>query len=223
MTSIAAFFDLDGTLTHTNAIHYYFDFAKQDVSPLQQWWVTGKLASQIPYYFLLDQVDRSRFNHAFYQNYRGFSVTDCQQWGQHYAQQILKQQLFPEALACIEQHRALGHQIFLVSGSLEFVVTPLAEYLNAMALATRLVIHNGQYTGQIAGAPVVGEEKVRVMRAIAQSGGIDLTQSYAYSDSKADLAMLQCVGNPTAVNPDARLNRIAQENHWPIRVWRRLK
>ena len=34
--------------------------------------------------------------------------------------------------------------------------------------------------------------------------GLDLAQSYAYSDSESDLPMLRAVGHPVAVNPDAR-------------------
>jgi alcohol-forming fatty acyl-CoA reductase len=219
MASIAAFFDLDGTLVPTTAIHYYFDLARQEANLLQCAWITGKLLSQIPYYFLLDQIDRRQFNHAFYRNYQGHSVSYCQQWSQHYFQQFLQHQLFPEAIACIQQHQALGHEIIVVTGSLDFVVAPLAQYLNATALATCLENHNGQFTGHIAGAPLIGEEKSQSMRAIAQSQNIDLTQSYAYSDSRTDLDMLQTVGNPTAVNPDATLNRIAQERHWSIQNW----
>ncbi len=39
---------------------------------------------------------------------------------------------------------------------------------------------------------------------MAAKRGIDLSESYAYSDSESDLPMLELVGNPVAVNPDSR-------------------
>ena len=47
----------------------------------------------------------------------------------------------------------------------------------------------------------------------------DLGQCYAYSDSASDLPMLEAVGHPVAVNPDAKLERIAHHNGWPIVVF----
>ena len=54
------------------------------------------------------------------------------------------------------------------------------------------------------------------MNEIARWDGLDLGQCYAYSDSASDLPMLQAVGHPVAVNPDARLARHARSNGWPI-------
>jgi len=48
---------------------------------------------------------------------------------------------------------------------------------------------------------------------LAAREGIDLAQSYAYSDSESDLPMLQTVGHPVAVNPDAALARVARESN----------
>lgn len=219
MRSTAAFFDVDGTLINANAVNYYLDLATHGVSPLRQGWMTARLAAKIPYYLLLDRIDRDRFNHAFYQNYRGFYLDDCQQWSQRYFHQVLESKLFPAALACIAQHRAAERQIILVTGSLDFIVAPLAEFLGATALSTRLEIQAGQFTGRLVPPSLAGAGKVRCMQDLAHTQGIDLAQSYAYGDSKADLAMLQAVGNPVAINPDARLNRVALDRGWPIESW----
>ncbi len=52
---------------------------------------------------------------------------------------------------------------------------------------------------------------------MAVKEGIDLANSYAYSDSITDLPMLELVGNPVAVNPDRELTRIAREREWETR------
>jgi hypothetical protein len=45
--------------------------------------------------------------------------------------------------------------------------------------------------------------------------GLELTESYAYSDSITDVPMLRAVGNPVAVNPDRELARLARDEGWP--------
>jgi len=56
---------------------------------------------------------------------------------------------------------------------------------------------------------------------MAERSGIDLTKSFAYSDSVTDLPLLQAVGNPVAVNPDKELRKAAEEHGWPIRDFHR--
>src|SRR5438874_271815 len=59
------------------------------------------------------------------------------------------------------------------------------------------------------------------MKEIAEREGIDLSGSYAYSDSMTDLPMLEAVGHPVAVNPDRELRREAERRGWQIRDFRR--
>jgi len=59
------------------------------------------------------------------------------------------------------------------------------------------------------------------VRSLAERRGIDLGGSYAYTDSIADLPMLEAVGHPVAVNPDKELRKQAEERGWDIRDFRR--
>jgi hypothetical protein len=54
------------------------------------------------------------------------------------------------------------------------------------------------------------------MRALADSEGLDLSESSAYSDSYTDLPMLEAVGHPVAVNPDRVLAKVAKEREWEV-------
>jgi phosphoserine phosphatase len=44
----------------------------------------------------------------------------------------------------------------------------------------------------------------------------DLAHTFFYTDSHTDLALLEHVGYPVAVNPDIRLRRLAQRRGWPV-------
>ena len=54
------------------------------------------------------------------------------------------------------------------------------------------------------------------MRELAEARGLDLEESWAYSDSASDLPMLRAVGNPVVVNPDRELALVAQAEAWQI-------
>jgi phosphoserine phosphatase len=81
---------------------------------------------------------------------------------------------------------------------------------------------DGLYTGRLAGPFAYREGKPKVMRELAEREGIDLEQSYAYSDSESDLPMLRAVGHPVAVNPDGPLARVAREEGWDVLRFDRL-
>jgi hypothetical protein len=70
-------------------------------------------------------------------------------------------------------------------------------------------------------------EKALAIKQLAERQGIDLSESYAYSDSESDLPMLEVVGHPVAVNPDRELGRVARERGWQVlrfdRLGRRLR
>jgi phosphoserine phosphatase len=82
---------------------------------------------------------------------------------------------------------------------------------------------DGVYTGRPTGLFVYRAQKAQAIRELAEREGIDLSASYAYSDSESDLPMLRAVGHPVAVNPDAALARIAREEGWPVLHFDRLR
>src|SRR5204862_7105485 len=84
------------------------------------------------------------------------------------------------------------------------------------AIGTRSEIRDGVYTGEIDGPFVYGEGKAMALREFAAAQSISLDASWAYSDSVSDLPMLEAVGHPVAVNPDAELLEIAHREGWEI-------
>ena len=125
--------------------------------------------------------------------------------------------VYDEAIDLMRMHREAGRKVFIVSASPEEIVAPLAEYLGAdEAIATRAVLDDtGCYTGDVE-LYCYGPEKARILTAIAARDGIDLSGSYAYSDSATDVPMLGAVGNAVAVNPDRELTRIARSSGWEV-------
>ena len=146
----------------------------------------------------------------------GWDVDQLSAIVQETLDEVVAPTVHAEAMKLLDFHRQAGRKIIIVSASGNEIVEPVARMLNADdAIATRLEVFNGKYTGDIT-FYAYGENKAVAMRDYAQTHGIDLAQSYAYSDSITDLPMLEVVGKPCAVNPDSALREIAGMRGWPI-------
>ncbi len=156
----------------------------------------------------------------FYRNYRGMDPAEAKALALDMFASYLRQKIFPEAISQIEEHKERGDQIVLVTGSLNFIVQPLAEYLEAdSVIAPELEQFNGKFTGELTTDPLIGEQKTIAMKKFAEQAEISLDICYAYSDSKSDLPMLECVGIPIAVNPSKSLRQHALDTDWEIHEW----
>jgi phosphoserine phosphatase len=115
------------------------------------------------------------------------------------------------------EHQDAGRSVYIVTAASQEMAEMLAHVLTFDGgIGTRSELHEGVYTGRPDGPLTYREGKVDAMRRVAAEDGIDLSESFAYSDSESDLPMLRAVGHPVAVNPDDALERIAREEGWRI-------
>lgn len=125
--------------------------------------------------------------------------------------------ILPKALALIEQHRAQGHHLLIITATNEFITRPIADLLSIDdLLACEAEIVDGRYTGEPAGVPSYHSGKVTRLNSWMAERGILMDGAYFYSDSHNDLPLLQIVEYPVAVDPDATLLAYASAQNWPI-------
>jgi HAD superfamily hydrolase (TIGR01490 family) len=124
---------------------------------------------------------------------------------------------YPGALAVVERHRQEGRALIAISGSLAEIVEPLSLALGLDGgIGSRAEVGvDGRFTGRPA-LVCFGRMKVRSLELAADRLDIDLKASAAYSDSYTDLPLLERVGEPHAVNPDAELQEVASRRGWPV-------
>ena len=215
-----AFFDVDGTLLKSTIVHCYIWMRSLQMPFFfKHLWLIGFLP-KIVYYLILDSISRTRFNAVFYRNYRGLEVTEMKALSTEMFETYIRPKIFSEAVSQIQEHKEQGTAVVLVTGSLDFVVQPIADYLAADAvLAPQLREQDGQFTGELTTAPLIGEAKAEAMRNYAAQHDISLEESYAYGDSQSDLPMLECVGNPIVVNPGKALREKALKSGWELHEW----
>jgi len=125
--------------------------------------------------------------------------------------------MYEEMLAVAWKHQDAGRRVYIVTAASQELADILARVLVFDGgIGMRSEVRDGVYTGRSAGPFTYREGKAEAIRELAQAEGIDLSQSYAYSDSESDLPMMRAVGNPVAVNPDAALERAARGEGWRI-------
>jgi HAD superfamily hydrolase (TIGR01490 family) len=136
--------------------------------------------------------------------------------------------LYPRMLEVAYEHQDAGRPVFIVTAATQGTADMLAHVLFFDGAAgSKLEERDGVYTGGFDGPFCYGEGKPLRMQQLAEERGIDLAESWAYSDSASDLPMLRAVGHPVAVNPDAELAKVAREEGWDVMTFetlgRRLK
>jgi HAD superfamily hydrolase (TIGR01490 family) len=124
--------------------------------------------------------------------------------------------VYAEPIDLLEEHRSRDEPAYVLSASLHEIVEYIALDLGFDgAIGSTCEIVDGVYTGKSL-RPCYGAYKADALHELAAREGLDLDRSTAYSDSHTDLAFLEAVGHPVAVNPDARLREIAEERGWPV-------
>jgi HAD superfamily hydrolase (TIGR01490 family) len=131
--------------------------------------------------------------------------------------QALRSKIYPQARRLIEALKGQGRQVVLATSSLDLIVRPLAEELGIQeVIATTLEFAEGRCTGRFAEGPLLKEKKREKVHDFIRRRGTDWQQCAFYTDSVNDLALLESVADPVAVNPDRRLRRIASRRRWRV-------
>lgn len=220
MVASAAFFDLDKTIiAKSSALAFGRPFYRDGL-------ITRRDMVKSAYAQLMfriggaDEQQMARIRDHVAQLCRGWRVEQVSQIVNETLHHLINPYVYAEAAALIHEHRAEGRDVVIVSTSGEEMVRPIADQLGvADVIATRMVVDEGLYTGEVA-YYAAGPTKADAARKLAAERGYDLGASYAYSDSISDVPLLEAVGHPTAVNPDRSLRRIATERGWPMLEFR---
>jgi hypothetical protein len=127
----------------------------------------------------------------------------------------------PGARPAVERHRALGHRLVLLTTSSNYLSEPVVDALGLdAALCNRFVVgKDGRFSGEPIEPLCFGEGKLAHARVYADAVGVPLSACTFYTDSIADLPVLEAVGVPVAVHPDPRLARIAAARRWAVERW----
>lgn len=149
------------------------------------------------------------------------SLVDLYRWRNQYLAEKIDPILSLEGRSFIAQHQQQGDTLLIITATNSFITTPIAEKLGIQNLiATEPEIVDGIYTGKVAGTPSYQQGKVERLMDWLNKHSQTLEGSYFYSDSHNDLPLLNLVDHPIAVDPDPKLQAIAQQKDWKILSFR---
>jgi HAD superfamily hydrolase (TIGR01490 family) len=218
----AAFFDVDNTLMRGASIYYFARglaarkmFGPRDLARLA--W--SQLAFRMRGMENSDHIDAAR--EAALAFVAGQRVDDIVALGEEIYEETMADRIWAGARELTQLHLHAGQRVWLVTATPVELASILAKRLGLTgALGTVAETSNGLYTGRLVGGLLHGQAKAAAILALAEREGLDLDRCSAYSDSANDLPMLELVGYPSVVNPDAHLLREARSRHWPVHEFR---
>jgi putative phosphoserine phosphatase/1-acylglycerol-3-phosphate O-acyltransferase len=215
---VGAFFDFDGTLIagFSAAVFLKEQVRRGEVSPYE----FIELLSAVTQ-FSLGGMGFSGLMSAAARFMRGVREADYIAFGEELYEQQIARRVYPESRALVKAHMARGHTVAIISSATPYQVEPVAQDLGIVhVLCSRYEVEDGVFTGGIERPLCFGEGKVLAAEGLAESFGVDLNQSFFYSDSHDDIELLERVGHPQPLNPNARLTEISERHGWPIRRFR---
>ena len=152
---------------------------------------------------------------------KGHTVAELEELGEEIFDEAMAQRIWPGTRALAQLHLDQGQRVWLVTAAPIEIAAIIARRLGLTGALGTVAEHvEGVYTGQLVGDMLHGPAKAVAISALAEREGLDLSACSAYSDSFNDLPMLSMVGDPCAINPDAKLRAHARKEGWRIRDYR---
>jgi len=138
----------------------------------------------------------------------------------NFVDQVLLKRVHWAAVDRLRWHRQQNHTIVFLSASPDLYLTDLATRFGVdLSICTKFFSQDGQFTGELFSANCKGDEKRRRLLEAYPATEIDWDHSFGYGNSVDDVSFLELIGNAIAVNPDAKLRRIAVQRNWVIEAW----
>jgi HAD superfamily hydrolase (TIGR01490 family) len=154
----------------------------------------------------------------------GHAVDEIKKIGEEIYDEYVSPKLWQGTFEIAKSHLDKGEEVWLVTAAPQDMANIIAQRLGLTgALGSKASIENGIYTGALEGKLLHGSEKAIAIKTLSESQGFDLQNCFAYSDSHNDMPLLQAVGHPCAINPDAVLRIRALAEGWPIHDFRRAR
>lgn len=215
---IAAIFDVDRTLlpdTTAERLFTRYLLARRELGLIDLmrtvWFVLRRLPTDSN---AIHQVRRHR------PYLQGKELARLEELGGACFDDVIRPRLTKMGLARVAEHHASGHHTILLSGSLPFLLTPMAESLGVdRVIGSKMAMRGTRLLGKLEGLHPYGRDKLHLVEAYAIANDLALPESFAYADHHSDEHLLESVGHPVAVNPSPRLRDIAARRGWPVEQW----
>ena len=217
-TKIGAFFDFDETLLEVTTGRLGLKFMWENRLVSRSFILKVLVLNE---FYKAHFISEETMSRSLLKFYKGKILAEFEQGAPGFYHEYIKSSLAPRIMERLRDHQAQGHVTVLISGSVRYLLKPVAEDLGFdHLLCTDLEETNGRLTGRPAGPPCIGDQKRVLALDLAERENLNLAASYAYGNHQADIPLLESVGCAFAVEPTQPLRAAAEKNGWPILTFR---
>ena len=205
--SIAAFFDIDGTIYREGLITEMFKkMVTHEIIHSSRW--TDDVQ---PAFMAWDRRvgDYDEYLSRMVEIFKETTVGISSEHINYIAKKVIEQKgdrVYQFTRKEIERHRKEGHKIIAVSGSPDALVKEMAEKYTFDDWRGTMYLTNEEkiYTGEI--IPMWdARSKMNALLELSEKYNLNLNECWSYGDTNGDFTMFQMTGHPTAVNPTREL------------------
>jgi HAD superfamily hydrolase (TIGR01490 family) len=210
-----AIFDLDNTLLAGDSDHAWGEFLVEQGLVDGSWYKAQNDRFYADY--CAGQLDIIAYSEFVFAVLTRHDTATLAAWHARFMADKVSAMILPKGRALIEQHRAAGDRLLIITATNSFITRPIASALGVdELLATDPERVDGRYTGKVAGIPCYKEGKIARLQAWLAEQGESAAGACFYSDSRNDIPLLEYVSRPVAVDPDAVLKAHAEALGWPV-------
>ena len=222
MTDLAIY-DLDRTLTRHATYTPFLIHCARRRAPWRLLLAPVVLASTLLYGVRI--IDRGRLKEINHQLMLGRWIhpKDLTPLVDSFADATVARNIRPGARKAIARDKSEGRRLVLATASYRLYADAIAERLGFDdVIGTGSVIGlDERIRSRIAGENAYGEAKLRMIADWVEKSGLTGKHGHVrfYSDHASDAPTFEWADEPVAVNPHARLARLAIRRGWPIEDW----
>ena len=214
----AAVFDIDDSLLDGNAgtIFTWYLYSNREMAPA--------VRSQVPralYDYARKRLSEADMVALGSRCQQGLRADRLRELARRCFEKHVKKRITQGGLRTIRRHLMQGHLIVVASGSPQFIIDEIGQFLHAHeAVGTRAIIREGLSSDELVVPVVFKEGKRERVKEVLARHGIDVSRSFLYSDSVADTPLFEEVGHPVVVNPKPAFRSEAVRRGWDVVEWR---
>lgn len=140
---------------------------------------------------------------------------------EEFAENEVTNGLRPGGVAALDHHWEQGHHLVIASAAVDILVRPISKKLGIVDfVSTELAWdEKGKLQDEFASPNCYGEAKLDRVKALLLNKKEQPELIYFYSDSRADLPVLDFADIPVVVDPNEKTRIMAEERQMPIQSW----
>lgn len=218
-----AIYDMDRTVTRRPTFTPFLLHCAARRAPWRLVLVPLVVAAMLAY--LAKLIDRARLKEWCHALLLGRSIgpAQLQPLVDSFAEAQMVGNIRPGARAAIARDKAQGRRVVMATASYRFYAAAIAERLgfdDVIGTNTMLGLDDSVVC-RIDGENCYGEAKMRMVAAWVERSGLTGRHGHVrfYSDHVTDAPVFEWSDEPVAVNPHAKLARLAAERGWRVEDW----